>query len=108
MSAATPFATNFSMLARAARPGVGRAADAQLLVPAQGIQCGALSLAFPYAWARAIIEDFSLTPVPNAPAWLVGAANVEGEGVAKLPPRHLGLVRETNPLIAGNTHQKMH
>ena len=79
MSAATPFATNFSMLARAARPGVGRAADAPLLVPAQGIQCGALSLAFPYAWARAIIEDFSLTPVPNAPAWLVGAANVEGE-----------------------------
>lgn len=49
------------------------------LEPAQGIQCGALDLAFPYAWAHAISEDFSLTPVPNAPAWLVGATNVEGE-----------------------------
>jgi|UPI00064817A7 chemotaxis signal transduction protein len=50
-----------------------------LLEPAQGIQCGALDLAFPYAWAHAISEDFSLTPVPNAPAWLAGATNVEGE-----------------------------
>ena len=49
------------------------------LEPAQGIQCGALDLAFPYAWAHAISEDFSLTPVPNAPAWLAGATNVEGE-----------------------------
>lgn len=47
--------------------------------PAQGIQCGALSLAFAHAWARAIVEEFSVTAVPNAPAWLVGAANVEGE-----------------------------
>ena len=46
---------------------------------AQGIQCGALSLAFAHAWARSIVEEFSVTPVPNAPAWLVGAANVEGE-----------------------------
>jgi len=59
--------------------GAARADEVARLAPAQGIQCGALSLAFPYAWARAIIEDFSLTPVPNAPAWLVGAANVEGE-----------------------------
>jgi len=49
------------------------------LTPAQGIQCGSLNLAFSFAWARSIVEDFSLTPVPNAPAWLVGAANVEGE-----------------------------
>jgi chemotaxis signal transduction protein len=50
-----------------------------LLTPAQGIQCGSLNLAFSFAWARSIVEDFSLTPIPNAPAWLVGAANVEGE-----------------------------
>ena len=49
------------------------------LMPAQGIQCGGLNLAFPYTWARAIVDDFSVTPVPNAPAWLIGAANVEGE-----------------------------
>jgi len=49
------------------------------LVPAQGIQCGDLNLAFPYAWAQAIVDDFHLTHVPNAPAWLAGAANVEGE-----------------------------
>jgi len=48
-------------------------------LPAQGIQCGTLNLAFPYAWAKSIVEDFHLTPVPNAPAWLIGAANVEGE-----------------------------
>lgn len=47
--------------------------------PAQGIECGALRLAFTHDWARAIVEDFSLTPVPNAPAWLTGACNVEGE-----------------------------
>jgi hypothetical protein len=35
---------------------------------AQGIQCGVLSLAFPNAWARSIVEEFSVTPVPNAPA----------------------------------------
>lgn len=58
--------------------------DAQLpavapKTPAQGIECGALRLAFTYDWARAIVEDFSLTPVPNAPAWFIGASNVEGE-----------------------------
>jgi chemotaxis signal transduction protein len=53
--------------------------EAAMLMPAQGIQCGHLNLAFSYAWAKSIVEDFSMTPVPNAPAWLVGAANVEGE-----------------------------
>ena len=53
--------------------------ETALLTPAQGIQCGSLNLAFSFGWARSIVEDFSLTPIPNAPAWLVGAANVEGE-----------------------------
>jgi chemotaxis signal transduction protein len=53
--------------------------ETALLTPAQGIQCGSLNLAFSFAWARSIVEDFSLTPIPNAPAWLVGAANIEGE-----------------------------
>lgn len=56
-----------------------RPIEAVTLMPAQGIECGSLKLAFPYAWAKSIVEDFNLTPVPNAPAWLVGAANVEGE-----------------------------
>lgn len=58
---------------------LARPAETAELMPAQGIQCGALNLAFPYTWARAIVDDFSVTPVPNAPAWLTGAANVEGE-----------------------------
>jgi hypothetical protein len=53
--------------------------ETALLTPAQGIQCGSLNVAFSFAWARSIVEDFSLTPIPNAPAWLLGAANIEGE-----------------------------
>lgn len=62
-----------------ASPGDAQLPAAGPKTPAQGIECGALRLAFTHDWARAIVEDFSLTPVPNAPAWLIGACNVEGE-----------------------------
>jgi len=77
MPSGTPSMSTLSMPAEEAL--AAQLAEPTPPAPAQGIQCGDLSLAFPYAWARAIVEDFSLTPIPNAPAWLVGAANVEGE-----------------------------
>ncbi len=45
---------------------------------AQAIDCGGLRVAVPYQWARQIVDHFELSPVPNAPIWLAGAANVEG------------------------------
>jgi chemotaxis signal transduction protein len=48
------------------------------LLRAQAIDCGSTSVAVPYGWARTVIEDFVITPAPNAPIWLVGAFNAEG------------------------------
>jgi chemotaxis signal transduction protein len=45
----------------------------------QAVRCGALSVAFPYGWATSIVEKFQLTPIPKAPAWLSGAANIDGK-----------------------------
>ncbi len=45
---------------------------------AQGVLCGPWALAFPFSWARNLIEDIELSDVPHAPAWLLGAANVDG------------------------------
>jgi chemotaxis signal transduction protein len=45
---------------------------------AQGILCGPWALAFPFDWARLIVEQFELSPIPKSPDWLLGAANVEG------------------------------
>lgn len=45
---------------------------------AQGIRCGPWALAFPFDWARQIVDGFELSPIPKAPLWLVGAANVDG------------------------------
>jgi hypothetical protein len=44
----------------------------------QGVRCGALAVAFPYGWATNIVEKFELTAIPKAPAWLIGAANIDG------------------------------
>jgi chemotaxis signal transduction protein len=35
-------------------------------------------LAFTFDWARSIVEEFELAPVPKAPVWFLGAANIEG------------------------------
>ncbi len=45
---------------------------------AQGILCGSWALAFPFDWARQIVDDFELSPIPKAPPWLLGATNVDG------------------------------
>jgi chemotaxis signal transduction protein len=45
---------------------------------AQGIVCGPWALAFSFDWARTIVEQYELVPVPKAPPWLAGAANVDG------------------------------
>lgn len=45
---------------------------------AQGILCGTWALALPFDWARQIVDEFELSPVPKAPPWLLGATNVDG------------------------------
>ena len=45
---------------------------------AQGVQCGPFSLAFNFDWARQIVDQFELVPVPRAPGWVLGAVNVNG------------------------------
>ncbi len=44
----------------------------------QAICCGPYWLGFVYGWARAVVEHSPITAVPNAPDWLLGAANVAG------------------------------
>ena len=48
------------------------------LLRAQAIACGDVTIAVPFTWARAVVEDFDVSPAPNAPVWLVGAVNVDG------------------------------
>lgn len=45
---------------------------------AQGVLCGAHLLAFNFDWARQIVDDFEIVPIPRAPAWVLGAVNVNG------------------------------
>lgn len=45
---------------------------------AQGIYCGDFPLAFGFDWARQIVDQFELVPMPRAPAWVLGAVNVNG------------------------------
>ena len=52
-----------------------RSASMQL---AQGVQCGQYLLAFNFDWARQIVDEFDLVPVPRAPSWVLGAVNVNG------------------------------
>jgi chemotaxis signal transduction protein len=45
---------------------------------AQGIRCGAITVAVPHGWARSVVETFDVVPVPRAPPWLAGATNSDG------------------------------
>ena len=45
---------------------------------AQGIFCGDLALAFNFKWARQIVDQFDIVPLPRAPGWVLGAVNVNG------------------------------
>jgi chemotaxis signal transduction protein len=65
---------------------------------AQGILCGSWALAFPFEWARQIVDDFELSPLPKAPPWLLGAANVDG---AILPVIDLAVYLGTTSLQSG-------
>jgi hypothetical protein len=58
------------------------AAAAPALERAQAIDCDGLAVAVPYSQAKSVIDDDTLAAVPNAPAWLAGAANIEGHLVA--------------------------
>jgi chemotaxis signal transduction protein len=46
---------------------------------AQSIDCGGVRIALPFTWARNIVESFVLSAAPLAPAWLAGAANIDGQ-----------------------------
>jgi chemotaxis signal transduction protein len=52
--------------------------NAQILKLAQGILCGSWAVAFPFDWARQIVDRFETSAIPKAPAWLIGSANVDG------------------------------
>jgi chemotaxis signal transduction protein len=71
---------------------------------AQGIICGAWALAFPFDWARQIVDDFELSAVPKAPAWLLGAANVDGNIV---PVIDLAQFLGTSSLQANTLDQRL-
>lgn len=45
---------------------------------AQAVRCGTRAVAWPHGVARAALDHVELSAVPNAPAWLAGAANIEG------------------------------
>jgi chemotaxis signal transduction protein len=64
---------------------------------AQGILCGSWALAFPFDWARQIVDTFELSPIPKAPIWLLGGANVDGNIVPVVDLRvYLGESTATN------------
>lgn len=45
---------------------------------AQGIYCGDFPVALGFDWARQIVDQFELVSIPRAPAWVLGAVNVNG------------------------------
>lgn len=45
---------------------------------AQGVQCGQYQLAFGFDWARQIVDEFEIVPLPRAPFWVLGAVNING------------------------------
>lgn len=44
----------------------------------QVIACGGWSLALNMQWANTIVDTFELVKIPRAPAWLIGAVNIDG------------------------------
>lgn len=57
---------------------LGVAAPAVTRQLAQGVICGDWALAFNFDWARQIVDEFELVPLPRAPSWVLGAVNVNG------------------------------
>lgn len=71
---------------------------------AQGILCGAWALAFPFDWARQIVDDFEISPIPKAPDWLMGGVNVDGN---ILPVVDLARYLGTATLESGSRQQRL-
>jgi chemotaxis signal transduction protein len=69
---------DFDLLLDAAPVAAPAAAAAPKGEAAQAVRCGERWFAFAYGWARSAVEQVHLSAVPGAPAWLAGAANVEG------------------------------
>jgi chemotaxis signal transduction protein len=72
------------MLTVADTPARADAIDAVATERAQAVRCGERWIALPYGWARGAFDAGALSAVPGAPAWLAGAANVEGRIVPVL------------------------
>jgi hypothetical protein len=76
---------------------------------AQAIDCGGVQVAVPFEWARNVVETFDLSPAPNAPVWLAGAANIDGRILPVLdlaawldPANAQALDRHTKLLVGGD------
>lgn len=68
---------------------------------AQGVRCGPWRVAFPFHWARSIVEQFEMSEVPHAPHWLLGAANVDGQVVPVFDLRAYAEAAAPTPADAG-------
>lgn len=51
---------------------------ADALTAAQGLRCAGRALGLAPGWARCIVDRLSITRVPHAPPWLLGATAHEG------------------------------
>jgi chemotaxis signal transduction protein len=79
---------------------------------AQAIDCGGVPVAVPFDWARNVVESFDLSPAPNAPAWLAGAANIDGRILPVLdlgawldPASAQALDRHSRLLVGGDADE---
>lgn len=73
---------------------------------AQGIDCWGLAVAVPYDWARSVVEQFELEPVPGAPGWLTGAVNLDGHIVPVVDLS--ALLRSDVPARPARGHRLLH
>lgn len=75
----------------------------------QAVRCGELRVAFPYGWANSIVESFVVTPVPKAPAWLLGATNIDGRIFPVVDLAHYGATAaraKREMVVSGNAKPK--
>jgi chemotaxis signal transduction protein len=72
---------------------------------AQGIVCGSWALALSFDWARQIVEEFEISAIPKSPAWLLGAANIEGNIVPVIDLA--AYFSPTTANLAVSSHQRL-
>ncbi|MGL5003309.1 MAG: chemotaxis protein CheW [Casimicrobium sp.] len=87
------------------------ATDRELLQHYQAVRCGSLAVAFPYGWATAIVDRFELTPIPKAPAWLIGATNIDGRILPVVDLSRYGVrgqrAQRATDLASTNQHHRL-